>query len=885
MPTAFGRSTQMKDRMVERSLCRLIVFSCVVAWTAPSMSVAQEAGCAVDMQEVGRWDMATVAYADVWAEGDTAFVGQWGGFGGFANGVHFFDISNPAAPDRFLEWIVGPPNQFASAQDVKTGDGMLFISLESDPNDGVEIVDIRDPRNPVHVSWIAVPGMSAVHNTFYDSGFLYIVNSGTPDIAIVDLTGFDLDDPPVRIQQAAWNISAGNVFVHDVTVRNGVLYASAWDSGLFLYDVTNVATVAPVFLGSGPGNNTHAAWPSDDGRWVAVGEERGGGPVKLYEIIPNGGGVDVVLRDTFGLPGSETNSSHNPVVVGTRVYVSWYQAGTRILDIDEDQGLLIDRGGFDTFSGGASGFNGAWGVYPFLGEDRILVSDMTNGLFVLSTQSLISVSYPVGLVTDVHPTDGAMLSVEISGACGSPDPSTAKAVVEISPEGGIVDVPLVLVGPDLYEAQLPGAPCGSTYTYYVTVDTFDGETVFDPPGAPVSQYEARVLSAVEVLFADDFEQNTGWTTEGEICADVGAGTGAWERVDPNGTGVAPEDDFGDGTMCFVTEQGVVGGTSGEADVDGGPFRLISPSMAIGGNDAVVRYARWFASNGDDTLVVEISADGGANWDLVEEVTDAGTQWVMHEFAASSVITPGDSVVLRFSVQDCPNGSITEAAIDEVSVTVFECVDDAEPPVIVHDGGVSTHPHSGYVDPRRESDDGVAANSGITTLTIAFSKPVRNIGGSDLDASAFTVTSTGVAAPAVASINATDNPVIAITLTEPLLPGSWYTIVARVEDGAGNVIIDSGDLGPGVDEADRVDIGFLPADVDQNGEVGPFDLLLFRQFINGVSAPAEGVVTDFVDTDRNGAVEPFDLLSYRQLVNGVTPSTQPWAGATLDAPRP
>ena len=28
-------------------------------------------------------------------------------------------------------------------------------------------------------------------------------------------------------------------------------------------------------------------------------------------------------------------------------------------------------------------YNGNWGVYPFLGTDRILLSDMQNGLFIV----------------------------------------------------------------------------------------------------------------------------------------------------------------------------------------------------------------------------------------------------------------------------------------------------------------------------------------------------------------------------------------------------------------------------------------------------------------------------------------------------------------------
>ena len=42
---------------------------------------------------------------------------------------------------------------------------------------------------------------------------------------------------------------------------------------------------------------------------------------------------------------------------------------------------------FDTFpASNALGFDGAWSVYPFLPSGNLLVSDGSNGLFVLTLQ-------------------------------------------------------------------------------------------------------------------------------------------------------------------------------------------------------------------------------------------------------------------------------------------------------------------------------------------------------------------------------------------------------------------------------------------------------------------------------------------------------------------
>ncbi len=196
-------------------------------------------------------------------------------------------------------------------------------------------------------------------------------------------------------------------------------------------------------------------------------------------------------------------------------------------------------------------------------------------------------------------------------------------------------------------------------------------------------------------------------------------------------------------------------------------------------------------------------------------------------------------------------------------------------------------HSGYIDPRRESDNGVDLNQGITEITLCFSRPVWAIGGGDLTADAFDVRETGGGTPpGIVNVIALNDTRVTVTLDRPIALREWTTIQAHVEDECGNAIMDSGNQGPGVDEPDRVDIGFLPCDVDQSGTVSPLDLFRFRQFVNGIAAPDVGLLTEFIDTDRDGTLTPTDLFLFRQLINGVSPpATMPWAGASMNSPRP
>ena len=323
---------------------------------------------------IGQWNGLGSSYGDVWGDGDTAYLG---GFGSAKVGI--VDISDPTAPKGFVYQLPGPL-QDASAQDVKVGDGLLFIGLESTNAGSAHIVDVRDPMNPVALVDVNISGFTFIHNLFYDNGFLYMADSGSTRVGIVDLTGLDPDNPPAEpITEAKWIVeSIGTSMVHDMTVANGRMYVAAWDSGLWIYDVSNVATQMPTFLGQTPdgGNNTHSCWPTSNGDFVVTGEERTGGGIKVYRITETEGSLTLELTDSLALPEGDAFSVHNQLIDGYRLYDAWYGAGLFVHDIDPKTGTIELFASYDT-----PGTN--WGVYPFLGQDRILLSDIGGGLKIV----------------------------------------------------------------------------------------------------------------------------------------------------------------------------------------------------------------------------------------------------------------------------------------------------------------------------------------------------------------------------------------------------------------------------------------------------------------------------------------------------------------------
>ena len=86
--------------------------------------------------------------------------------------------------------------------------------------------------------------------------------------------------------------------------------------------------------------------------------------------------------------GIDAFSPHNPILFNaTLLFVSWYQAGVVGIDLSDPADPVL-VGSYDTFPSAGSGFDGNWGVYPLLGLDRVLLSDLDGGLFIVDATAV-----------------------------------------------------------------------------------------------------------------------------------------------------------------------------------------------------------------------------------------------------------------------------------------------------------------------------------------------------------------------------------------------------------------------------------------------------------------------------------------------------------------
>lgn len=195
------------------------------------------------------------------------------------------------------------------------------------------------------------------------------------------------------------------------------------------------------------------------------------------------------------------------------------------------------------------------------------------------------------------------------------------------------------------------------------------------------------------------------------------------------------------------------------------------------------------------------------------------------------------------------------------------------PQIVHGSGAigETHPCSGFIDPRTdtmmEGDDPVAV--GLLSADVRFNMPVYGDQFlAEVSPANFALASELEQSNVnIVSVTMLDNDpsYYRVEWDQPLSAGQWSTLTANVYNAIGQSIDTLGNVGSSGNEPDRIDIGFLPGDIDQNGEVNPLDLFRFRQLINGTETVECGELADYLDFNYDGAVSPSDLWVFRQML--------------------
>ena len=319
-------------------------------------------------------------YAEVWGDGNYAYVASQRQ----ASGVQIFNISNPNAPVLVAKYA--PANISLNMQGLSVSNGIGYFG--DDAGGGLQIVDLSNPSQPTLIKQItsANGGYDNVHDLFYDgNGHVYLPNYRVN----ADVQVWDVSNPanPFKVTTITGHDPSST---HDVTVIGNRMYMAGWSGTIDIWDITNIQS--PTLLGyfqSDP--HSQDIWPTVDGNYLVVPHElTTGGLIRIYDISnpANVALVSTINGATLGI------SAVTPVetrVMNNLLYVSWYQAGLIVFDITDPRNPIM-VGSYDTYPGPVinSTYLGAWGVYPFLGQDRVLVSDQNTGLYILDCTGLSS---------------------------------------------------------------------------------------------------------------------------------------------------------------------------------------------------------------------------------------------------------------------------------------------------------------------------------------------------------------------------------------------------------------------------------------------------------------------------------------------------------------
>ncbi len=224
----------------------------------------------------------------------------------------------------------------------------------------------------------------------------------------------------------------------------------------------------------------------------------------------------------------------------------------------------------------------------------------------------------------------------------------------------------------------------ATSSYTVTVSVNDGTATVD-----TSFLWSVSVNGTNVI-RYDFETDQGWSTNPD--GDDTATTGQWERANPentssNGTTLQLGNAV-NGQNVLVT--GALAGTSvGTHDIDNGITSIQSPNIIIPSNSQVtITFSYYLAhlDNASSADFLRVIAVGNSSTTLLEELggnNNDAANWT--EFSGSLNNFAGQTIHLTIEAADNDSGSLVEAAIDNIVITIVENNQPNQPPVISNPG--------------------------------------------------------------------------------------------------------------------------------------------------------------------------------------------------------
>ncbi|MBV6439154.1 MAG: hypothetical protein EPGJADBJ_00790 [Saprospiraceae bacterium] len=545
-----------------------------------------------------------------------------------AKNLHIVEVTDPDVPSH----IVSLPMTDDWGKEVRTFQHVAYVCAESGP--GLVIYDLSALPDTLPASYpkkeinYAGGKQTRGHTLHVDTaaGVLYLNDGGSTRSWI-----FKISSQPFSPVFAGFYDELGGI--HDGYAGNDTLFAAHIYEGFVavvdMHDKSN-----PIVLSTfeTPGKFPHNTWPTRDRRHLIATDEVSNGFASIWET---GDLEDIREVSRFRPTPGSGSVPHNAFILNDFAFVSWYRDGLILLDLTRPENA-VQVGHYDTCPLEGDGYNGSWGNYPYLPSGNTLISDIEQGLFVL-TPAYIRACYLEGTVKDatsknplsgvqvlifkgdqvepphtsaqgeyrtgqtkagefevlfykegfrpvlqkaeLKPSEVALLNVELV-PLSSPGKDLSMLFLAAEDNQPLANIKVV-VRNGIFQFEIKTDAKGWAKVPIVYADSFDVLPVLWGRLPLKKMWMDPVESPVVRLqrgYYDDFYFDLGWTSGGD------AQKGFWERgilekFKPFIPG--PDEDVPDdwGELCYLTDIRI---NYGEItyDVDGGTVRLVSPEVDL-----------------------------------------------------------------------------------------------------------------------------------------------------------------------------------------------------------------------------------------------------------------------------------------------------------------
>ena len=365
------------------------------------------------LELVGRTPAEDFQTLEQWTFGDYLYATS-----ALSGKLWVYDITSPSAPLKVdaLSFDARILNDVSVSADGKIG--VLSREGASNRKNGIVFLDTTDPAHPKVLSEYTETVSGGVHSAFIDGHYVYLTDDATGSMRVIDFENpkapkevgrFELAKPEAKVfgKPEAGQMTGGR-YLHDVQVKDGLLYAGYWRDGLVILDVGNGikggSPASPKFVSQirfnyhemyGPGwlAGAHAVFRYKN--YVFVGDEVFPAQFNLAarDVIPVKGIVHIVdVSDIehpkkVGVYEVPEGGAHNMWVEDDVMYMGYYSAGARVVDVSgELRGDLYRQGReiAKLWTGDAKGFRPnapfTWGAQPHKG--LIYFNDINSGVWI-----------------------------------------------------------------------------------------------------------------------------------------------------------------------------------------------------------------------------------------------------------------------------------------------------------------------------------------------------------------------------------------------------------------------------------------------------------------------------------------------------------------------